>query len=275
MSPMSMAAAPHCPPEWLDLRESADAAARATAPLAPLGAYLTGERPVIRDLGCGTGAMARWLAGRLPGPQHWIMHDRDPVLLARAAASRPGGADVTVAADRRDVTTLSAAELAGTSLVTASALLDLLTAEEVTALLAACAGRPALLTLSVDGRTELTPADPLDAEIAAAFNDHQRRVAGGRRLLGPDAPAVAAAAFERQGMTVRRYESPWRLGAGRAALIDEWLTGRVEAACEQRPDLAGPAEAYLRRRRAECAAGRLRVVVHHLDLLALPGGGDR
>lgn len=271
---MTMAAASSCPPEWLDLRESADADARATAPLALLRAYLTDGRPVVRDLGCGTGAMARWLAARLPGPQHWIMHDRDPVLLARAAASRPG-ADVTVATDRRDVTTLSAAELAGTSLVTASALLDLLTAEEVTALARACAGRPALLTLSVDGRTALRPADPLDSAIARAFNDHQRRVTGGRRLLGPDAPAVAAEAFTRLGMTVRRYSSPWRLGAGDATLIDEWLTGRVEAACEQRPDLAGPAGAYLRRRRAEGAAGRLSVVVHHLDLLVLPGGGDR
>jgi hypothetical protein len=40
------------------------------------------------------------------------------------------------------------------------------------------------------------------------------------------------------------------------------------AACEQRPGLAVRAEAYLRRRLAD---GELRVVVHHRDLLALPG----
>jgi hypothetical protein len=28
-------------------------------------------RWVIHDLGCGTGAMGRWLAPVLPGPQHW------------------------------------------------------------------------------------------------------------------------------------------------------------------------------------------------------------
>ena len=265
-----MAAAPYCPPEWLELREGADAAARATGLLAPLRAYLgDAERPVIRDLGCGTGSMARWLAPRLPGPQHWIMHDRDPVLLAHAAASVMNGG-VTAATERRDITRLGRDDLAGTSLVTASALLDLLTAGEVDRLAAACAGIPALLALSVAGEVELTPADPLDTEIQAAFNAHQRRVDRGRRLLGPDAPAVAAEAFERHGATVREQASPWRLGADQAALTREWLAGWVDAACARRPDLTAPAKDYRRRRLEACAAGELRVVVQHRDLLALP-----
>jgi hypothetical protein len=263
---MSMAAASHCPPEWLELRESADADARAAELLPPLTAFLEKTEPlVIHDLGCGTGSMARWLSGRLPGPQHWILHDRDPVLLARATV---GTSEVTMTTERGDITGVRPA---GASLVTASALLDLLTADEVAGLAATCQGCPALLTLSVTGRVELTPADPLDAAIEAAFNAHQRRVTAGRRLLGPDAPAVAAAAFERHGMTVRQRPSPWRLGPGQAALMAEWLVGRVTAACEQQPDLAVPAEAYLRRRLDACVAGELRVVVHHRDLLALPG----
>ena len=40
-----------------------------------------------------------------------------------------------------------------------------------------------LLALTVVGRVALTPAEPLDARIGAAFNDHQRRDG----LLGPDA----------------------------------------------------------------------------------------
>jgi hypothetical protein len=273
---VSIAAEPHCPPEWLELRESADAAARAVEPLVPLRAYLAGvERVVIRDLGCGTGSLGRWLAGRLPGPQHWILHDRDPALLTRAAANvtgpDAGGRPVTVTAERRDITRLRAEDLAGTSLVTASALLDLLTAGEVDALAAACAGVgcPALLALSVTGRADLSPADPLDAEVEAAFNAHQRRVADGRRLLGPEAPEVTAESFERRGMTVRGYASPWRLGTGQTTLTAEWLTGRAEAAGAVRPDL--PVRAYLRRRLDACAAGELRVVVWHRDLLALPG----
>jgi hypothetical protein len=268
---MSMAAASLCPPEWLDLREEADAAARSARLLAPLRAHLYGTNPlVIRDLGCGTGSMGRWLAARLPGPQHWILHDRDPVLLDLAATNALGpdahGRPVTVTVERRDVT--RSTDLTGTSLVTASALLDLLTAEEIDGLAAACAraGCAVLTVLSVTGHVEITPADPLDTEVGAAFNAHQRRVVAGRRLLGPDAPGAAAEAFARHGMAVWRQRSPWRLGAGTLAI--EWLTGRVAAARAERPDL--PLTDYLRRRLDACAADELRVVVEHHDLLALP-----
>ena len=273
-------------PDWLALREPADAAARATDLLVPLRAHLdragaaapSPARPlVVRDLGCGTGAQARWLAGRLPGPQRWILHDRDPELLARARAGLPPS--LAAEARRGDITALTAADLAGTALVTASALLDLLTFDEVEALAAAVpgAGCPALLTLSVVGRVVLHPHDPLDTAIAAAFNDHQRRTEAGRRLLGPDAVAAATASFERRGAAVRTSASPWRLGPAQAALTAEWLRGWVGAACEQRPGL--PGDDYLRRRLEQCAAGRLSVVVHHRDLLALPasapGDGGR
>jgi hypothetical protein len=263
-------------PAWLGLREGADADARAVDLLDPLRARLAGPGPlVIRDLGCGTGSMGRWLAARLPGAQRWVMQDRDPTLLAHAAATMvtaaADGAPVTVETREGDVTRLAAADLAGTSLVTASALLDLLTMDEVERLAGACAGAgcPALLTLSVAGRVALTPADPLDGEIAAAFDAHQRREAGGRRLLGPDAAGATAAAFGRHGARVAIRPAPWRLGAGRAALAAEWLRGWVAAACEHRPGLAGAAGAYLRRRLDAAAAGDLYVVVEHDDLLAL------
>ena len=51
---------------------------------------------------------------------------------------------------------------------------------------------PVLLTLSVAGRVELAPADPLDARVAAAFDAHQRRATRRGRLLGPDAVEAAA-----------------------------------------------------------------------------------
>ena len=263
------------PAEWLAVRADADAAARAVGLLDPLRSYLANDerrrrKLVIRDLGCGTGAMGRWLTGRLPWPPHWILTDRDPGLLARAVTSLPSPA--TAVTELRDITTLTAADLAGTSLVTGSALLDLLTAGEVAGLAAACveAGCPALLVLSVVGRVELDPADPLDAELAAAFNAHQRRTSNGRRLLGPDAVDVASEAFGQQGAVVYRQPSPWRLGQQQVTLIGQWLRGWVAVAREQRPDLARSADAYLRRRLAECAAGELRATIHHEDLLALP-----
>lgn len=260
-------------PEWLELREHADTAARSADLVDLLRPRLAGAAPlVIRDLGCGTGSMGRWLAGRLPGPQRWILHDRDPVLLGLAAAGLPrkaaGGTPVTVEAAYGDITRLAPADLAGTHLVTSSALLDLLTESEVARLAQACAGAgcAALLALSVTGQVRLTPDDPLDGVFGAAFNAHQRR--GG--LLGPDAVAAASGAFDRLGMAVHRRRSDWVLGPAEAVLIAEWLRGWTGAAVEQRPALAAEADRYLRCRLDACVTGRLRVEVGHEDLLALP-----
>ncbi|MET7285336.1 class I SAM-dependent methyltransferase [Streptomyces sp. NPDC005573] len=266
-------------PEWLQLREAADADARAEELLKPLRDRAAGAEggAVVHDLGCGTGSMGRWLAPRLDGAQHWVLHDRDPYLLHFAAVASPrasaDGSRVTVETRRGDVALLTPDALAGASLVTASALLDVLDREQLRTLAAACAGAgvPALLTLSVAGRVDLTPSDPLDDEIAEAFNAHQRR--GG--LLGPDAVPVACEVFAEYGATVRVHPSPWRLGAAESALAAQWLRGWVGAAVEQRPELAERAERYLRDRLAACEAGELRVVVHHSDLLALTGtAGD-
>jgi trans-aconitate methyltransferase len=265
-----------CSPDWLALREPADVAARATELAQQLQDHLAGVPGplVMRDLGCGTGSMARWLAARLPGPQHWVLHDRDPVLLEQAVASMPAG--VTAEPRLGDLTDLDPAEFAGTGLVTASALLDLLTADEVERLAAACATAecPALLALSVTGNVLLSPSDPLDTVIAAAFDDHQRRTVNGRRLLGPDAAPAAAAAFRRHKWQVMRAPSPWRLGPDDTTLIEEWMRGWVAAACEQRPALAAEGEAYLHCRLAAADRGQLRVVVGHADLLALPGASS-
>ena len=263
--------------EWLSLREPVDAAARACDLAEQLGRRIPAAgRWVIHDLGCGTGAMGRWLAPLLPGPQHWILHDRDADLLEVAAADLPGsaadGATVTVEATQSDIVRLDPGDLADASLITASALLDLLTAEELSTLLTVCAGAgcPILLTLSVVGRVELTPADPLDDPVAAAFNAHQRRPTERGRLLGPDAVAVAVELFSRLRAEVLVLPSPWQLGAAEAALAAEWITGWVGAASEQQPDLASEADVYAHRRLAQARAGQLEVTVHHADLLALP-----
>ncbi|MGW0705325.1 class I SAM-dependent methyltransferase [Streptomyces sp. NPDC002643] len=264
-------------PRWLELRESADAAARAVDLLDPLRIRLANlpcraKGLVIHDLGCGTGSMGRWLAPRLDGAQQWVLHDQDPELLriatARAPRAAADGSPVTVTTRRGDIGRLTADDLAGASLVTASALLDVLTRDEIDTLADACAraGVPALLTLSVVGRVDLVPAHPMDTEIAEAFNAHQRS----SDLLGPDAITVACEAFARQGATVRVHPSPWQLDAGHTALTEEWLRGWVGAAREQRPDLTDRATAYLDDRLRSNTAGDLRVVVHHSDLLALP-----
>jgi hypothetical protein len=231
---------------------------------------------VIHDLGCGSGSMARWLAPKLPGPQHWVLYDRDAELLPLADADPPrrasDGAPVTVETRQRDITRLDPGELAGASLVTASALLDMMTSEELGRLVDTCAGAGCvvLITLSVTGSVDLTPTDPSDQLFAEAFNDHQRRDSPGGRRLGPDAVHAAVDGFTRRGLEVLVRPSPWHLGPGDSALTTEWLDGWVGPACEQRPELEEVRASYVRRRRTELADGRLSVTVHHQDLLVRP-----
>jgi hypothetical protein len=195
-------------------------------------------------------------------------------LLAMAAANVPGpaadGAEVVIETRVSDVTQLRPDDFAGATLVTASALLDLLTGDELTRLIHACAGCPVLFALSVSGRVQLLPRDPLDARIAAAFDAHQRRMTPRGRLLGPDAVEAAVDGFCRLGAEVAVRPSPWRLGATERDLAVGWLTGWVDAACEQEPELAPDADLYRRRRLREAAAGVLAVIVGHTDLLVWP-----
>lgn len=267
---MTTAEAIRVSPEWLDLRERADAAARSRELVRQLRRHLPTGPLVVHDLACGSGSMGRWLAPLLPRPQQWILHDRDPDLLALAEANRPDS--VAVETRLGDVTRLGRDELAGASLVTASALLDLLTEDELAALVDACVGPacPVLLTLSVAGRVRLFPADPLDAHVAASFDEHQRRVTSRGRLLGPDAVEAAADRFRRSGAEVVVEPSPWRLDARESDLVAEWLAGWVDAACEQEPELAADADPYRRRRLREAEAGRLVVTVDHADVLVVP-----
>jgi hypothetical protein len=245
-------------PEWLSLREPADAAARSAELAERLARHLPAGPLTIHDLGGGSGAMGRWLARQLPGPQHWVVHDRDEALLALAVQHPPDG--VTVEVRRSDITRLD--DLSGADLIVASAVLDLLTWDELAAMLHAARGRPMLLALTVVGRVRLTPADWMDARIAAAFNAHQRR--GGR--LGPDAVMVALG--ELAGAEVLVRPSPWHLDAADGELIADWLDGWIAAACEQ--DRALELGAYRERRLAQAAAGQLAVTVDHADLLVLP-----
>jgi hypothetical protein len=277
-----IAGALRVPPRWLQLREPADAAARSTELAGLLAGHLVEHPPddgvlQVHDLGAGTGSLCRWLSAeledRLAGPRRWVLHDRDARLLALAAGP-PG---VAVETRTGDVLGLTRDDLAGAAVVTASALLDMLTSDELARLVAVCRlpRCPVLLTITVVGRVEFDPPHPLDAHLGAAFDEHQRRPARGGRLLGPDGAAAAAAAFTRAGYRVVVRPSPWRLGAADTELVQAWLRGWVAAACEQRPELGPGAAAYEDERRRQLAAGRLGVVVHHADLLALPPAARR
>jgi SAM-dependent methyltransferase len=252
--------------EWLALREPADRAAR-DAKLARRAAAAAGPSPLIVDLGCGTGATYRALAPLLPAHARWCFIDRDRELLDAVMAVGAFEARIVEA----DIGDVHALPLDAATLVTASALLDLVSEEWLREL----AGRlqvPFYAALSYCGSMHWTPDDPRDDAITGFFNRHQRGDKGFGPALGPDAGERAAAVFAEAGFDVHRADSPWRLGPDKLALQRELTDGIAAAAAE-----AGLADAaaWGRRRRETAAQGRC--VIGHLDILAIPrnGGGER
>ena len=75
-------------PSWLALREPADMSSHADRLVVEVRReFPGGRRLIVHDLAGGTGNMMRRLAPQLAGPQHWVVHDLDPDLLARIGPS--------------------------------------------------------------------------------------------------------------------------------------------------------------------------------------------
>ena len=256
--------------DWLALREPADAAARAPELVAPFAAALTAATPKsprrLVDLGAGAGSNLRYLAPRLGiDGQHWRLIDHDENLLRRVVEP----ADVTVEPCRLDLAhDLAALSLAPGEVVTAAALLDLVSADWLDCFVRWLAGAPLLAVLTYDGRLSWTPADPDDAMVTTLFNRHQRRDKGFGPALGATAADRLAAQLAQAGYRVRRASSPWRLGSGDAELQRRLLAGIAGAAIEEDGSSKRVVKDWLARRLAAIAAGALACTVGHADLVA-------
>jgi hypothetical protein len=251
---------------WLALREPADTRARSVALTEWLAAALPDARPIrCVDLGSGSGANIRYLTSRLPAAQQWLAVDRDPELLA---AGPPGTEKRSVELGTLDGGTL----IAGRDLVTASALLDLVSPRWIEDLAHTCraAGAAVLFALTYDGRSECTPREPEDDVVLELFNAHQRASDKGfGRAAGPDAPAIAASSLTRAGYVVRRERSDWHLRPDEQDLQRALVSGWAEAASEQSPAHAQLIGEWFRRRLSHIEAGRSHIVVGHEDLASV------
>ena len=171
---------------------------------------------------------------------------------------------------------LDALPFAGSQLVTASALLDLVSASWLAALLTKVhEARAALLcSLSVDGRIEWQPAMGTDADMARLFAAHQHRDKGfGGPALGADAVPRAVERLVALGYRCLQAGSDWQLGAssptgGGARLLVQMIDGLADAALEQDPGARDLVLAWRLQRLAQAAHSSLRV--GHAELLALP-----
>lgn len=278
-------AAPHTAfaGDWLAAREPADHGSRCRELTDRLNQWLCryyevheGSRhgPLrVVDLGAGRGSNACYLVPALAVPQRWLALDQDAALLAEAR-ERLQTLDVPfqVSATRLTPDNLGQLIPVDTALITASALIDLVSHPWLAALAQAAAARQSalLIVLSYAGRFELAPEHEADGLVQQLVNEHQHRDKGIGAALGPDATGHLRALMVDAGYTVKVAESPWILGAGDAALTGMLLQGWAGAAIEQAPESHGLIGQWLAVREAQREAGELRVVVHHQDLLALP-----
>lgn len=263
--------------EWLALRAAADRRARSPALLRAACRHLHRQTPAaarlrIVELGAGTGSMLPVLAPRLPSPQCWTLVDEDPALLAAAQVPAGHAGKVVLRRVRADLAESGVLPglLRKVGLVTASALLDLVSPQWCRQLVRAAA-RPGMVlhaALSYDGRIILDPADPLDRTVRALFNRHQRTDKGFGPALGPAAAATLARIAATAGAAVQTAGSDWRLGPADCALLRPLLDGWAQAAAEIAPHLADAIAGWRARRSAQIDAGRLRVRVGHRDVLA-------
>ena len=281
--------------EWLALREAADWAARserlvrrATELLSPAG--------TVRglDLCTGSGSNIRYLIERLPRHQRWLVVDRDAALLeevptrlstwaqARNCTVRTEGhvshirsADLDCDVETREMnlTRLDAELFEGRTLVTASALLDLVSESWLQALADHCraVGAVALFSITYDGRSSCDPVEPEDDMVRELMNRHQRTDKGlGGPAAGPEGSAVAERVFEAAGYQVEREASDWSLGPSEQEFQRQLIEGWAHAASEVAPDQSKTIADWLTRRLAQVEAGRSRIVVNHIDMMAWP-----
>lgn len=262
--------------DWLSLRRPADATAREAArpAIARLDAHVKSQLAPeqaarVIDIGAGTGANLAWLAPRLTVRQRWTLIDRDEDLLNEVPQHRSSDRVVDVQRLALDLSELDDVLVDdGPTLVTCTAVLDVLTETQVRSLAALLARRRAavLFSLSVSGEVDFQPALDLDGSIGEAFNSHQRRSG----LAGPRATALAAQVLSASGFDVEVIDTPWVLGPGSEALIERYLTDRVASAVAQDPSLQPAAGEWLETRRAQLRDGNLAFRVGHQDLMALP-----
>ena len=279
---------------WLQLREPADAVARSGRLTRMITDALAGSEPVhVLDLATGTGANLRYLAPHLPRLQRWLVVDRDPTLLALLPAltsswgvarqydvrTHVNGCGIRgerlechVEARQLDLGSLTDGEIfAGRHLVTASALLDLVSPRWLSELAARClaAGAAALFTITYNGWSCCSPSEPEDDVIRDLLNGHQHTDKGlGGAAAGPEAVECIVRCFSEAGYRVRTEPSDWLLGSGEHELQRRLIEGWAEAATEMRDDPSRIAR-WRDRRIAHVDAGRSRIVVGHLDVGAL------
>ena len=226
----------------------------------------------IVDLGSGTGANPRAVAPVLDCAQDWTLVEHDPALI-EVGASRLAESRIPWRYRQLDlVTELERVAEETPDLITASALLDLVSEAWLARLveLRRLTGAALYLVLSYDGRIAWQPEDAADDEIHRLVDDHQRTDKGFGPALGSTAVERMANLLDAGDGRLDIQPSNWVLGADDGPIQHALLAGYVVAATAVAPERHPAMAAWAERRRALISARKSRLRVGHLDLLLLP-----
>ena len=220
--------------EWLNLREASDHKARDRHLLKTAANWLNdlkSKDKVIVDLGSGTGSTIRGLQRytTLAPSIQWRLVDNDPELLAEAVHRH--SEEYSIESFLVDLSATQKLPLESASLITASALLDLVSSNFIRDLCQLIKekneGRPLgfYSALNYDGCIKWTPFHPLDAAILMNFNTDQRRDKGFGPALGPDATDFLKTQFHSTKFQCLSAKSPWLLGSADYLLTESLING--------------------------------------------------
>ena len=274
--------------DWLALREPADHAAVNPDVRAALTARFAQRQSItVVDLGSGAGSNLRGTCAALPKQQHWTLVDYDPKLLAAAkvilaqwadTAASEGNTLLLTKADKHLTVQFREADLstgdytgvlAKADLVTAAALFDLVSIQNIEALAhTIVSNRQTFLTvLTYDGHANWQPVHPADAAIRDAFNAHQRTDKGFGPASGAGGTTALAKAFYARGFRVLRGTSPWMVDKRYGTLRHDLDTGFANAVRETGKVNEADIASWLAMRIASQEGVS---IIGHEDLLAVP-----
>lgn len=256
---------------WLALREPADQAARAPVLVARLSSHLaTVNTPRVLDIGCGTGSTWRSLANALPDSVCWTLLDHDSTLLDEA--KKRIGERENVQFYQYDLTDIDGLPLKDVTIVTASALFDLCSETFCAAFSARLAAQSCGLyaALNYNGVMTWTLSLPLDAQVLADFNQHQRTDKGFGTALGPDATDCLHHHLVAHGFELSCASSPWRMDAQMKDLQIAFLIGLRLPLVEIGNLSPSQIDQWILERISLIDAPDSLCEVGHTDLIALP-----
>lgn len=273
--------------EWLALREPIDHRSRNSQIAHELALHFEkADQISVVDLGCGTGSNLRATSPLLPAKQHWMLFDWDACLLeagdltlrrwadhARKVGDtlllHKAGKEISVKLQRANLATDLGQVLQGqVDLVSACALFDLASEDFIARVAQVVASHRAAFyaVLSYNAAQTWRPTHPADAELLAAFQDHQRSDKGLGLASGAAAASHLASQFTTHGYRTIEGTSSWRLGPADAALMQKLERSFADAVAETGKVDAKTLDDWRCIRHTGAQIG-------HTDILALPRGG--